>query len=263
MLGRTEYLSRWPRCLDDHVRPPHSPRASTPTQPHSHEFKRPSTHSEVAGLGKQSGNFLKSLLVLLIKPVLFGAINVDDSHDLVNQSDGPLSACIARATHLPFLDNWHDNLTLTRAITRDVPWELLNVRHELRLHGLRRGTTNTAPERNRLACYLTVEWAEQQLLRVRRIEEVEAAPINAGRRSGQRVIGMPEQGRRVCEVASSVSTLYLHGNDQSCVEIARPRFGVLYVPDLTTFVSRFLQFRWRCSASRSYIPNFSGHRTAR
>lgn len=205
MLGRTEYLSRWPRCLDDHVRPPKSPRASTPTQPHSRGFRRLSTHSEVAGLGKQSSEFLKSLLILLIKPVLLGAINVDDSHNLVTQSDHPPSSRITRATHLPVLDNRHDNLALTCAITRDVPWKLLHIRHELRLHGLRCGATNTAPKRDRLACYLPVERAEQQLLRVRWVEKVEATPVDARRRGGQRVVRVPEQGRRVCEVASYVS----------------------------------------------------------
>jgi len=156
-------------------------RASTPTRAHSRYFRRPSTHSEVAGLGKQSSKFLKSLLVLLIKPVLLGAINVNDSHNLINQSDGPLSVFgvfVARATHLPVINDWHDNLALTRAVTRDMPWELLHIRHELRLHGLRSGTTNTTPKRNRLARYLAVERAEQQLLRVRRIEKVKAAPVD-------------------------------------------------------------------------------------
>jgi hypothetical protein len=186
----------------DHVRPPD---AATPTLLHSRKCKRGSTYSEVAGLSKQSSELLKGLLILLIKPVFLSAIDVDDSHDLVDQSDRSTNALEARATHLAFLDDRHNNLALTGAIACNVPWELFDIRHELRLHSLCRSATNTAPKRDGLACYLAVEWTEQQLLRVRRVEEVESTPIDAGRRSGQRVVCVPEEGRCVREVASHVS----------------------------------------------------------
>lgn len=104
-------------------------------------------------------------------------------------------------THLLIFDNGYHDLTLTRTVTCDVPWKLLNVGHKLRLLSLRCSTAYTASKRDGLACYLAVERAEKKLLRVGRAEEVEPAPIDAGGGGWQGVVRVPEEGGCVCEVA--------------------------------------------------------------
>lgn len=81
--------------------------------------------------------------------------------------------------YLPILDDRHNNLALARTVTSNVPRELLHIRYKLRQLRLRSSSADAAPEGNGLACYLTVERAEQELLRVRRVEKVKAAPVDA------------------------------------------------------------------------------------
>jgi hypothetical protein len=84
-----------------------------------------------------------------------------------------------------------------------MPRELLHVWHQLRLLGLGRSAAHTAVEVDGLACYLAVEGAEQQLPRLGGVEEIESAPVDAGRWAWQGVIRVPEERRSVGEVAKT------------------------------------------------------------
>jgi hypothetical protein len=87
----------------------------------------------------------------------------------------------AQDAYLSILDDWHNDLALTRAIASNMPRELLHVRNQLRLLGLGRSSAHTAAKVDSLACYLTVEGTEQELLRLGRVEKIKSAPIDAGR----------------------------------------------------------------------------------
>ena len=93
-----------------------------------------------------------------------------------------------------------------------MPRELLHIRHKLCLLSLRCSSTNAAPERDGLACYLAMERAEEELLRVRRVDEVEPAPVDAGRRAWQGVVRMPEKGGCVCKVAGNALVIHLRAD---------------------------------------------------
>ena len=80
----------------------------------------------------------------------------------------------------------------------------VDVGDELRGARLRGGPTHAAAQRNRLARDLALEGAEEQLARVRGVEEVEAGPVYGARGRGQRVVGVPEERGRVGEVAGWV-----------------------------------------------------------
>lgn len=84
-----------------------------------------------------------------------------------------------------------------------MPRELLHIRHQLRLLGLGRSAAHTAVKVDGLACYLAVEGAEEELLRLGRVEEVESAPVDAGRWAWQGVIRVPEERCSVGEVAKT------------------------------------------------------------
>jgi hypothetical protein len=75
-----------------------------------------------------------------------------------------------RKTHLPVLHNRDNNLAPARAVTRNVPGKRIDVGHKLRLARLR----------SSLARDLALERPEQQLARVRRVQEVEAGPVYGG-----------------------------------------------------------------------------------
>jgi hypothetical protein len=85
-----------------------------------------------------------------------------------------------RKTHLPLLHNRDNNLAPARAVTRNVPGKRIDVGHKLRLARLRSSSAHAAAQRNRLARDLALERPEQQLARVRRVQEVEAGPVDGG-----------------------------------------------------------------------------------
>jgi hypothetical protein len=85
-----------------------------------------------------------------------------------------------RKTHLPLLHNRDNNLAPARAVTRNVPGKRIDVGHKLRLARLRSSSAHAAAQRNRLARDLALERPEQQLARVRRVQEVEAGPVYGG-----------------------------------------------------------------------------------
>jgi hypothetical protein len=73
-----------------------------------------------------------------------------------------------------------------------VAWEFLHIRHKLSLLSLGGRAAHSPPESDGLACYLPVEWAEKQLRRVGRVEEVETGPVYTRGGAGERVICVPE-----------------------------------------------------------------------
>ena len=105
--------------------------------------------------------------------------------------------------YLSIFDDWHNDLALARAIASNMPRELLHIRHQLRLLGLGRSAAHTAVEVDGLACYLAVEGAEEELPRLARVEEIETAPVDAGRWAWQRVIRVPKERCGVGEVAKT------------------------------------------------------------
>lgn len=107
----------------------------------------------------------------------------------------------SHGTHLPLLHNRNNNLTLRRPITRNMSRKTFHIRHQLRPRLLRRGAANSPAKRNDLACYLALERAEKELRRVGRVGEIEACPIDVGGGRGQGVVGVPEEGGGVGEVA--------------------------------------------------------------
>lgn len=76
--------------------------------------------------------------------------------------------------------------------------------HKLRLLRQRCSPADAAPERNGLACYLAVEGTEQQLFWIRRVQEVEPAPVDAGRWRRQGVVRVPKEGSSVRQVADKM-----------------------------------------------------------
>lgn len=105
-------------------------------------------------------------------------------------------------THLPILQDRHNDLTLTRAITRNMPRELIHIRYQLRLLGLRRSAAYAAPKSDCLAGYLPVERAKEELRRVSGGQKVKTAPVDGGAGGREGVVGVPEEGGRVGEVAA-------------------------------------------------------------
>lgn len=81
--------------------------------------------------------------------------------------------------YLLVLNDWHNNFTFACTITGNVPRKLLHVRHKLRLLRFGRSSADATPEGNGLACYLAMEWSEQELLWVRGVEKVESTPVDA------------------------------------------------------------------------------------
>jgi hypothetical protein len=79
--------------------------------------------------------------------------------------------------------------------------ERVDVGHELRGARLRGGPAHAAAQRDRLARDLALEGAEEELARVRRVEEVEAGPVYGARGRREGVVGVPEEGGGVGEVA--------------------------------------------------------------
>lgn len=77
-------------------------------------------------------------------------------------------------THLPIFHDRHHNLTLTFRVASDMSRKLLYILNKLHLLLSSSNSTNTPPELDGLACYLPHEWAEDELLRGGRVEDVEA-----------------------------------------------------------------------------------------
>lgn len=165
---------------------------------------------EITRLRQQLRQLLQRLLVLLRKPIQLRAINIDDSNDLPTHQSPPHTSRSAKPikkkkTYLSILHNRHHNLTPTRPITRNVSRKLLHIIHQLRALRLRRLPADSPPKRNRLTRDLSLERPQQQLPRLRRIRKVEPRPVHRSRGPGKRVICVPEEGRRVGEVARNVS----------------------------------------------------------
>ena len=114
-------------------------------------------------------------------------------------------------TYLPALDNRNNNLTPTPPITRNMSRERLHICYQLRLCFFRRSPTYTAPEIDGLACYLALERTEQELRRICWGSEVETCPVDGGGGRGQRVVGVPEEGCCVGEVAVCLKVLVRNG----------------------------------------------------
>lgn len=108
--------------------------------------------------------------------------------------------------HLPTAPNRHDNLAPTVSVAGNVAWELLDVVDAHRLPiPIGSGTADALADANRLARNLAHEGTENQLLLLRGVEDVEAAPVDGRRRAGEGVVQVPEQRGGVGRVGDPVA----------------------------------------------------------
>lgn len=163
----------------------------------------------VASLGKDGPQLFKIPLVINVEPALDCAIDVDDGDNLSHchqycrtQEASPCTG--SGHTHLLILEDRHHDLTLRVPVTSNMPRKFLYIWHQLRLLALGRGTTDTPAKGNRLACDFALEGPQDQLVRLRCIEDIEPGPIHLIARRWQGVEGVPDEGSSVGGIAFTV-----------------------------------------------------------
>jgi hypothetical protein len=143
----------------------------------------------VAAFPYKIGQLFQPDAVNIIKPVLNCTVNINDGD------------------HLSVHYNGHNHLAAAVPITGDLGNKLCLPR------GCRR-PANSSPKGNSLACYLALKRSQDELRLCgcrKRVESVEAGPVDGvgWRREG--FVGMPEEGRRVGEVAGGVLVGVVNG----------------------------------------------------
>lgn len=106
-------------------------------------------------------------------------------------------------TYLTLFHDWHHYLALRIAITGDMAWEALNIRYQLSLLGLCRSAAHSTSKRNCLTSDFPLERTEDQLLRRRRIQHIEASPVYLIARRRQRMQSVPNERGSIGGVACS------------------------------------------------------------
>ena len=89
---------------------------------------------------------------------------------------------VLRGACLPIPHNRDDNLASTGRVARDMSRKLVYILNKLRLQTGSCGSAHAFPKGDGLACDVTLERAQYQLLRVRGVDDVEATPIDSGGR---------------------------------------------------------------------------------
>jgi len=99
--------------------------------------------------------------------------------------------------YLSRLNNRHNNLAPTQAVTRNMARKLFHIPHHLRRRLPRCGSAHASPKRDALARDLALEGAKEELRRIARVGEVEACPVHGAGGGWQSVVRVPEERCRV------------------------------------------------------------------